>query len=55
MLVTLALLHIGHCLLHSLKHWSLHHQDLLQGRRGWQVILIVGIGLVIPYVDHLTN
>jgi hypothetical protein len=55
LLVTLALMHIGHRLLHSLKHFGLHHQDLLQGRWGWWVFLIVGVGLVIPCVDHLTD
>jgi hypothetical protein len=58
LLVTLALMHIGHRLLRSLKHLGLHHQDLLQRRRGWRIgsiILIVGVGVVIPCVDHLKD
>jgi hypothetical protein len=55
MLVTLALMHIGHRLLHSLKHFGLHQQDLLKIWREWRVVLIVGIGMVIPCFDHLTD
>jgi hypothetical protein len=55
LLVTLALMHIGPRLLHSLKHLGMHQQDLLQSWRGWQDVLIVGIGMVIPCVDHLMN
>jgi hypothetical protein len=55
LLMTLALMHIGHRLLHSLKHLGLHQEDLLQSRRGWWVVLIVGAGMLIPCVDHLTN
>jgi hypothetical protein len=55
LLVTLALMHIGYHMLHSLKHLGLHHQDLLQGQWGWRVVLVVGISLVIPCVDHLTD
>jgi hypothetical protein len=58
LLVTLALMHIGHCLLHSLKHLGLHQQDLLQSRWGWlvgSIVLIVGAGMLIPCVDHLTD
>jgi hypothetical protein len=46
---------IGHHLLHSLKHLGLHQQDLLQSQWGWWVVLIVGIGIVIPCVDHLMD
>jgi hypothetical protein len=53
LLVTLALMPIGHRLLHSLKHLGLHQHDLLQSQWGWRVVLIVG--MVIPCVDHLTN
>jgi hypothetical protein len=55
LLVTLALMHIGHRLLHSLKHLGLHQQDLLQSRRGWWVVLVVGIGVLIPCVHHLID
>jgi hypothetical protein len=53
--VTLALMHIGHCLMHSLKHLGLHQQDLLQSRKVWWVVLVVGTGVLIPYVDHLMD
>jgi hypothetical protein len=55
LLVTLAFMHIDHCLLHNLKHLGLHQQDLLRSWRGWRVVLVVGAGMLIPCVDHLTN
>jgi hypothetical protein len=59
LLVTLPLMHIGHRLLHNLKHLGLHQQDLLQSRWGWQisniVVLVVGAGMLIPCVNHLID
>jgi hypothetical protein len=56
----LSIVHVDHGLLHSLKHLSLHHQNLLQGR--WQVVSVVvlsfvvlGVGVAVPGVDHLKN
>jgi hypothetical protein len=60
----LSILHVDHGLLHDLKHLSLHHQNLLQGR--WQVGSIVVLNIVVrnivlcvddavPCVDHLKN
>jgi hypothetical protein len=52
----LSILHVGHGLLHGLKHLILHHQNLLQGR--WWVgsivvfsIIVLGIGIAVPCVD----
>jgi hypothetical protein len=57
-------LHVDNGLLHGLKHLSLHHQHLLQGR--WRVGSIVVLNIVVhsivlsvdvavPCVDHLKN
>jgi hypothetical protein len=62
--LVLSILHVDHGLLHGLKHLSLHHQNLLQGRSrvGSVVVLsidvcsiILGVGVAIPCVDHLKN
>jgi hypothetical protein len=56
LLVTLALMHIGHHLLHSLKHLGLHQQDFLQSRQGWRVgSIVLVVGVVIPCVDQLMD
>jgi hypothetical protein len=51
-----SLLHVGHSLLHSLQHLSLHDQHLLQCR-WWRwvgiVFVIVLISGTIASVDHL--
>jgi hypothetical protein len=56
----LSILHVDHGLLHGLKHLSLHHQNLLQGR--WWVgkvvvlnIVVLGVDVAVPCVDHLKN
>jgi hypothetical protein len=59
----LVLLHVDHALLHSLDHLSLHHQDLLYGRWGWQWvgrivalnIVVLSVGIAVPCVDLLKN
>jgi hypothetical protein len=56
----LSILYVDHGLLHGLKHLSLHHQKLLQGR--WRVgsivvlsIVVLGVGVAVPCVDYLKN
>jgi hypothetical protein len=56
----LSILHVDHGLLHGLKHLSLHHQNLLQGR--WWVgkvvvlnIVVLDVDVAVPCVDHLKN
>jgi hypothetical protein len=61
----LSILHVDHSLLHSLKHLSLHHQNLLYGQ--WQVgsvvvlsivvlgIVVISTDVAVPCVDHLKN
>jgi hypothetical protein len=56
----LSILYVDHGLLHGLKHLSLHHQKLLQGR--WRVgsivvlsIVVLGVGVTVPCVDYLKN
>jgi hypothetical protein len=50
----LSILHFDHGLLHDLKHLSLHHQNLLQGR--WRVSSIVlSVDVVVPCVNHLKD
>jgi hypothetical protein len=56
----LSILHVDHGLFYGLKHLSLHHQNLLQG--WWLVgsivilsIIVLGIGVAVPCVDHLKN
>jgi hypothetical protein len=56
----LSILYVNHSLLHSLKCLSLHHQNLLQG--WWSVgnivvlsIVVLGVGVAAPCVDHLKN
>jgi hypothetical protein len=51
----LRILYIDHGLLHSLKHLSLHHQNLLQGRWWVSSIVVLGVGVAVPCVDHLKN
>jgi hypothetical protein len=55
----LSLLHVDHGLLHNLKHLSLHHQNLLQGRGqvGSVVVCstILGVAIAVPCVGHLKN
>jgi hypothetical protein len=47
----LSILHVDHGLLHSLKHLSLHHQNLLQGWWWVDSIVVLSIGVVV----HLKN
>jgi hypothetical protein len=54
------LLHVDHGLLHGLEHLSFHHQNLLQG--WWRVgsvvvlsIIVLGVGIAVPSVDHMNN
>jgi hypothetical protein len=56
----LSVLHVDYGLLHGLNHLSLQNQNLLQGR--WQVgsvvilsIIVLGVGIAVPCVDHLKN
>jgi hypothetical protein len=58
--LVLSILHVDHHLLHSLKHLSLHQQNLLQN--WWRVgsvvvlnIIVIYVGVVVPCVDHLKN
>jgi hypothetical protein len=54
-LLTLSL-HIGHRLLHSLQHLSLHYQDLLKSwwwRRIDSIVVIVLICCMVASVCHL--
>jgi hypothetical protein len=47
LLLTLRLLHVHHCLLHSLQHLSLHNQYL------WVVVVVVLVGTTVASVGHL--
>jgi hypothetical protein len=53
-LMSLHLLHVGHSLLHSLQHLSLHYQHLLQcWWWRWVGIVVVLIGDTVASVVHL--
>jgi hypothetical protein len=56
-LVTLGRLHICHHLLHGLRHLCFHDEYLLQPWCWWRValvVVIVGIGITVPGVRHLS-
>jgi hypothetical protein len=52
-MLSLSLLHVGHNLLHGLRHMSLHDQHLL--KHWWRRvgIVVVLIGTIVVSVDHL--
>jgi hypothetical protein len=51
----LSLLHVGHSLLHGLRHVSLHYQNLLKcWWWGWVgIIVVILIGTTVASVGHL--
>jgi hypothetical protein len=51
----LSILHVNHCLLHDLKHLSLHHQNFLYGWWWVDSVVVLSVDVVIPCVDHLKN
>jgi hypothetical protein len=54
--LVLSILHVNHGLLHSLKHLSLQHQNLLQGRWGWVgSVVVLSVGITVPCVGHLKS
>jgi hypothetical protein len=48
----LSLLHVGHSLLHSLQHLSLHYQNLLKCWWWRRVVVVVLVGTTVASVGH---